>query len=68
VPDEILNDMAGELRDALVRNGLDPKKPPATGKPPPTLAFKEYRRRGGSQQDNADEFLKALIKQTGKVA
>lgn len=60
--DEVLFGMAKELRDNLVARSLDPKNPPTNAGPPPNeAAFKEYKRRGGSNYGNADAFMAGLL-------
>ena len=66
--DVVLDEMARELRDALIRAGQDPSGPPTGGEPPPTApAWAEYRRRGGRVYTEPEAFIGALIRRVGTV-
>ena len=59
--DTILDEMAKELRDALVKRGIDPVDHPQDSYPPSTAAFAEYKRRGGSVYKEPNLFIEALV-------
>jgi hypothetical protein len=62
MPDAILNEMAMELRHALMLRGLDPRHPPeGAGPPPAAKAFAKYQQLGGAQYTDADVFVKDLV-------
>lgn len=63
--DPILDEMALELREALIVRGLDPKDPPSGG-PPSEAAFGEYQRRGGVLYAKPDEMVAALVAKVGE--
>jgi hypothetical protein len=60
IGDPVLEEMAMELKNALLRAGADPANPP-TGNMPSERAFAEYQRRGGSVYTNADLMAKSLV-------
>lgn len=65
--DTVLNELAKELRAALIAQGLDVKNPPEdNGRPPTDKAFAEYLKRGGAQYMDPDKMMDALIKKVGE--
>lgn len=65
--DAILDGMASEIRDALLRRGLDPEDPPQHRRPPAAKAWQEYQRRGGKQDISPDQFVNALVRRVGEL-
>jgi hypothetical protein len=59
--DQVLDEMAAELHDALVASGADPRNPPQSDDMPTATFFAEYKRRGGDNYDDAHSAAVALI-------
>lgn len=66
IEDETRDQMARELYNALIKSGSDPKDPPTESRPPSGAAFADYRRRGGFDYTNPDEFMADLVTRTGE--
>lgn len=61
--DPVLEEMAVELRAALVAAGEDPNDPPGfDDRFPSARAFEEYRARGGKVYSDANTMAEALVR------
>jgi hypothetical protein len=65
--DPILDEMADQLRTALLAAGEDPKSPPTQSRPPSEAAWAEYQRRGGEFYSDPDAFMSALVERVGTL-
>jgi acyl-CoA-binding protein len=59
--DPILDEMATELRDELIKRGINPGDHPPSETLPSRRAYEEYRRRGGKVYEDADKMGVALV-------
>lgn len=61
--DQVLEDMADELRGALRASGIPLDSHPALNesRPPGVKVWHEYKKRGGSVQDDPNQLVDALI-------
>jgi hypothetical protein len=66
--DPVLVQMAGEVKTALQRRGVDATDPPTHSQPPGVAVFSEYLRRGGNQFTDGDTLARALVEEVVRQA
>lgn len=69
IGDPVIEEMALELKNALLQAGLDPANPPVgNGNPPNERLFAEYQKRGGVVYADAADATRAVIKRCMRMS